>query len=79
MTKTIQKSYGQLVSSLCSGTSPDGRVPSFTDICRKLRMPPSVLDELLLRELGMTGCELAASLRSASEREDGLLPQTEKA
>lgn len=65
MTKKMQRLYARLAAALCSPDFADA--PAYADICRQLRMPPSVMDELLLSELGMTGCELAAALRETAD------------
>ena len=51
---TVAKAYSRLEEELVSAARGETEL-SFHDLCRSLHVSPSSLEELLLRELGMTG------------------------
>ncbi len=63
----LSTAYRKLGLKLAKEEIYRDRKVSFRSLCRELGVTTKSMDELLILELGMTGKELIASYRAASE------------
>lgn len=61
--KTLMKNFERFAQLLESGAFKTNPYLSFETVCRCLKVSPSDLNELLIRELGMNGNEIIAAYR----------------
>jgi len=61
--KTIETTYSEFSRMLLDDRIYEDLTISFTDICASLRVSPSDLDEILIKEIGMNGPEILQSFQ----------------
>lgn len=67
----MEKSYKAFHLALESGLASGNPVASYREICKKLKVSPADLDELLMDELGMNGDEVVEMYRSGFGQHSG--------
>ena len=55
---SMDKAYALFGQWLEQGPGPGEAVPTFREVCRKIRVSPVDLDEVVFRETGMHGDEI---------------------
>lgn len=67
----IEKSYKAFHLTLESGLASGNPAASFREVCRKLKVSPADLEEIIMDELGMSGEEVVAMYRSGFGQQSG--------
>ena len=61
--KTMDTTYQEFARMLLDDRIYEDTTISFTDICASLRVSPSDLNEILIKEIGMNGTEILQSFQ----------------